>query len=260
MIYYKTNEEIEGIRQSCLLVSRTLAEVAKQIRPGVTTLELDKVVDEFIRDHHGYPAFLGYKDFPKSACISVNEVVVHGIPNDYALKEGDIVSVDCGALLNGYYGDSAYTFAVGKINDEKKRLLRITKEALDLGVQQARVGKRIGDIAGTIQDYVQGKGYSVVRELVGHGLGKSLHEDPQVPNYGKRGQGTKIQEGLVIAIEPMINMGRKEIYTAEDKWTVITEDGKPSAHFEHTVAVRKTGPEVLTTFEFIEEAVYSVAV
>lgn len=260
MIYYKTNEEIEGIRQSCLLVSRTLAEVAKNIRPGVTTLEMDKVVDEFIRDHHAYPAFLGYRDFPKSACISVNEAVVHGIPNDYVLKEGDIVSVDCGVLLNGYYGDSAYTFSVGKISDEKKRLLRVTKESLDLGVQQAHVGKRIGDIAGTIQDYVQSKGYSVVRELVGHGVGKSLHEDPQVPNYGKRGQGTKIQEGLVIAIEPMINMGKKDIYTTEDKWTVVTEDGMPSAHFEHTVAVRKSGPEILTTFEFIEEAVYSIAI
>jgi methionyl aminopeptidase len=205
MIYYKTNEEIEAVRRSCLLVSRTLAEVAKHIRPGVTTLELDKVVDEFILDHHAYPAFLGYRDFPKSACISVNEEVVHGIPNEYALKEGDIVSVDCGALLDGYYGDSAYTFGVGEINEEKKRLLRVTKESLDLGVRQARVGKRIGDIAGSVQDYVQAKGYSVVRELVGHGLGKSLHEDPQVPNYGKRGSGTKIQEGLVIAIEPMIN-------------------------------------------------------
>lgn len=260
MIYYKTNEEIEAVRKSCLLVSRTLAEVAKYIRPGVTTLELDKVVDEFIREHNGYPAFLGYRDFPKSACISVNEEVVHGIPHEYVLKEGDIVSVDCGALLDGYYGDSAYTFAVGEISDEKKRLLRVTKESLDLGVQQARVGKRIGDIAGSIQDYVQSKGYSVVRELVGHGLGKSLHEDPQVPNYGKRGSGTKIQEGLVIAIEPMINAGKKEVYTADDHWTVVTEDGKPSAHFEHTVAVKKNGPEILTTFEFIEEVVYGMAV
>lgn len=260
MIYYKTNEEIEGIRKSCLLVSKTLAEVARHVRPGVTTLELNKVVDEFIRDHHGLPAFLGYRDFPKSACISVNEEVVHGIPNDYVLKDGDIVSVDCGALLDGYFGDSAYTFAVGEISDEKKRLLRITKESLDVGVQQARVGKRIGDIAAAIQDYVQAKGYSVVRELVGHGVGKSLHEDPQVPNYGKRGSGTKIQEGLVIAIEPMINAGKKDVYTADDKWTVITEDGKPSAHFEHTVAVKKSGPEILTTFEFIDEVVYRVAV
>ncbi|HYV94086.1 MAG TPA: type I methionyl aminopeptidase [Chitinophagales bacterium] len=260
MIYYKTNEEIEGIRKSCLLVSKTLAEVARHVRPGVTTLDLDKVVDEFIRDHHGLPAFLGYRDFPKSACISVNEEVVHGIPNDYVLKDGDIVSVDCGALLDGYFGDSAYTFPVGEISDEKKRLLRITKESLDVGVEQARVGKRIGDIAAAIQDYVQAKGYSVVRELVGHGVGKSLHEDPQVPNYGKRGSGTKIQEGLVIAIEPMINAGKKDVYTADDKWTVITEDGKPSAHFEHTVAVKKSGPEILTTFEFIDEVVYRVAV
>ncbi len=260
MIYYKTSDEVEGIRRSCLLVSRTLAEVAKHIKPGVSTIKLDKIVDEFIRDHHGIPAFLGYRDFPNSACISVNEEVVHGIPNGYTLKEGDIVSVDCGALLDEFFGDSAYTFSVGEISEEKKRLLRVTKESLDLGVQQARAGKRIGDIAAAIQDHVQAKGYSVVRELVGHGLGKSLHEDPQVPNYGKRGKGTKIQEGLVIAIEPMINAGRKEVYTANDHWTVITEDGKPSAHFEHTIAVKKNGPELLTTFEFIEEVVYGIAV
>lgn len=260
MIYYKTNDDIEGIRESCLLVSRTLAEVARHIKPGITTLELDQVVEEFIRDHKGVPAFLGYKDFPKSACISVNEAVVHGIPDSYALRDGDIVSVDCGALLNGYFGDSAYTFAVGEISDEKRNLLRVTKESLELGVQQARVGNRIGDIAASIQEYVQAKGYSVVRELVGHGVGKRLHEDPQVPNYGQRGKGTKIQEGLVIAIEPMINAGKKEVFTGKDHWTVITEDGKPSAHFEHTVAVRKAGPEILTTFEYIDEIVYRVAV
>lgn len=260
MIYYKTNEDVEGIRQSCLLVSKTLAEAAKYIKPGVTTLELNRIIDEFIRDHKGYPAFLGYRDFPKSACISVNDQVVHGIPNEYEIREGDIVSVDCGVLLDGYYGDSAYTFGVGEINSEMKRLLSVTKESLDLGVQQARIGKRIGDIASSIQEYVQSKGFSVVRELVGHGLGKSLHEDPEVPNYGKRGQGTKIQEGLVIAIEPMVNMGKKEVYTGSDHWTVFTIDGKPSAHFEHTVAVKKSGPEILTTFEFIEEPVYGMAV
>ncbi len=260
MIYYKTDEEIEGIRRSCLLVSRTLAETAKHIRPGISTMALNDIVDEFIRDHGGYPAFLGYRDFPKSACISVNDQVVHGIPSEYVLKEGDIISVDCGALLDGYYGDSAYTFPVGEIKDEVKRLLKVTKESLEIGVQQARTGKRIGDIAASIQDHVQAKGYSIVRELVGHGVGKSLHEEPEVPNYGKRGQGTKIQEGLVVAIEPMVNMGKRDIYTGNDHWTVFTADGKPSAHFEHTVAVRKMGPDVLTTFEFIEEAVFAMVI
>ena len=260
MIYYKTNEEIEGVRQSCLLVSKTLAEVAKFIKPGVTTLDIDKLVEEYMRDHGAVPSFLGYKDFPNAACISVNEVVVHGIPGKYVLKEGDIVSVDCGATLNGFVGDSAYTFPVGEISDEKKRLLQVTKESLYLGIEQARIGKRIGDISAAIQDHVEKHGYSVVRELVGHGLGRELHEDPEVPNYGKRGNGPKLLEGLVIAIEPMVNMGGRDIYTGEDHWTIFTRDKMPSAHFEHTVAVRKTGADVLTTFEYVEEEVYRVAV
>lgn len=260
MIYYKTSEEIEGIRKSCLLVSRTLAETAKIIRPGVTTLQIDKIVDEFIRDHGAIPSFLGYRDYPNSACISVNEVVVHGIPTAYELKEGDIVSVDCGATLDGFVGDSAYTFAVGEISEEKKKLLRVTREALAKGVQQAKVGSRLGDISHAVQEHVERNGYSVVRELVGHGLGRSLHEDPEVPNYGKRGHGLKLQEGLVIAIEPMVNMGKKEVLTADDRWTVLTRDRMPSAHFEHTVAVRKGGPDVLTTFKFIEEEVFGMAV
>jgi methionyl aminopeptidase len=256
MIYYKTHEEIECIRKSSLLVSRTLAEVGKHIKPGVSTIELDKIGEEFIRDHGGYPAFLGYRGFPKSLCISVNEHVVHGIPGTYVMNEGDIVSVDCGVLLDKFYGDSAFTFAVGEITDERKQLLKVTRESLNLGVQQARVGKRIGDIAFAIQNYVEQHGFSVVRELVGHGVGKKLHEDPEVPNYGKRGGGPKLVEGLVIAIEPMVNMGKKNVLQAEDGWTIYTEDRKPSAHFEHTVAVTKDGPDILTTFEFIEEAVY----
>lgn len=260
MIYYKTREEIERIRQSSLLVSKALAESAKHIRPGVTTLELDKIVDEFIRDHGGIPAFLGYRGFPNSACISVNEVVVHGIPGTQHLNEGDIVTMDVGVVMNGYYGDSAYTFAVGEISDEKKRLIQITKESLELGVQQARPGKRIGDIASAIQEYVEKNGYSVVRELVGHGVGKKLHEDPEVPNYGKKGVGPKLMEGLVIAIEPMVNMGKKAVVQANDGWTIFAEDLKPSAHFEHTVAITKNGPERLTTFEFIDEVVYGTVV
>ncbi|HUM48531.1 MAG TPA: type I methionyl aminopeptidase [Chitinophagales bacterium] len=255
MIYHKTPEEIEYIRQSSLLVSRALAEVARHIKPGVTTLQLDLLADQFIRDHGGVPAFLGYRGFPNSACISVNEVVVHGIPGEIVLKEGDIVTVDIGVLLEGFYGDSAYTFPVGEISAEKQRLLRVTKESLDLGVQQARMGRRIGDIASAIQEFVEQHGYSVVRELVGHGVGKKLHEDPEVPNYGKRGSGPKLMEGLVIAIEPMVNMGKRNVMQANDGWTIFTEDHKPSAHFEHTVAVTKNGPDVLTTFEFIEEIV-----
>ncbi|MEP7129017.1 MAG: type I methionyl aminopeptidase [Chitinophagales bacterium] len=259
MIYYKTPEEIERIRQSSLLVSRTLAEVAKYIKPGVTTISLDKLADQFIRDHGGIPAFLGYRGFPNSACISVNEAVVHGIPGETVLNEGDIVSVDLGVVLDGFYGDSAYTFPVGEISEEKQRLLNITRQSLELGIQQARIGKRIGDIAATVQEFVEKNGYSVVRELVGHGVGKKLHEDPEVPNYGRRGAGAKLQEGLVIAIEPMVNMGKKNVMQSNDGWTIFTEDHKPSAHFEHTIAISKDGPVKLTTFEFIEE-VSSVAV
>ncbi len=260
MIFYKTQEEIEFIRNSSLLVSRALAEVAKYIKPGVTTLTLDKVGEEFIRDNRGYPAFLGYRGFPNSLCISVNEEVVHGLPGSILLKEGDLVSIDCGVLLDKFYGDSAFTFAVGEITEVKRQLLSVTRESLNLGVNQAKIGKRIGDIASTIQHHVERNGFSVVRELVGHGLGKKLHEDPEVPNYGKRGTGTKLMEGLVIAIEPMVNMGKKSVRQAEDGWTIFTEDRSPSAHFEHTVAITKDGPEVLTTFDYIEEVIHENAV
>ncbi|MBA2407160.1 MAG: type I methionyl aminopeptidase [Chitinophagales bacterium] len=260
MIFYKTHDEIEFIRNSSLLVSRALAEVAKYIKPGVTTLTLDKVGEEFIRDNRGYPAFLGYRGFPNSLCISVNEEVVHGLPGSILLKEGDLVSIDCGVLLDKFYGDSAFTFAVGDITEVKRQLLSVTRESLNLGVNQAKIGKRIGDIASTIQHHVERNGFSVVRELVGHGLGKKLHEDPEVPNYGKRGTGTKLMEGLVIAIEPMVNMGKKSVRQAEDGWTIFTEDRSPSAHFEHTVAITKDGPEVLTTFDYIEEVIHENAV
>jgi methionyl aminopeptidase len=260
MIFYKTQKEIEFIRNSSLLVSRALAEVAKYIKPGVTTLTLDKVGEEFIRDNRGYPAFLGYRGFPNSLCISVNEEVVHGLPGSILLKEGDLVSIDCGVLLDKFYGDSAFTFAVGEITEVKRQLLSVTRESLNLGVNQAKIGKRIGDIASTIQRHVERNGFSVVRELVGHGLGKKLHEDPEVPNYGKRGTGTKLMEGLVIAIEPMVNMGKKSVRQAEDGWTIFTEDRSPSAHFEHTVAITKDGPEVLTTFDYIEEVIHENAV
>ncbi len=259
MIFYKTAEEIEFIRNSSVLVSRALAEVGKYIKPGITTLSLDKIGDEFIRDNRGYPAFLGYRGFPNSLCISVNEQVVHGLPGNRILKEGDLVSIDCGVLLDKFYGDSAFTFAVGEINESKKELLNVTRASLDIGVNQAHIGKRIGDIASAIQQYVERNGFSVVRELVGHGLGKKLHEDPEVPNYGKRGSGSKLMEGLVIAIEPMVNMGKKGVLQAQDGWTIYSEDNSPSAHFEHTVAVTKAGPEMLTTFDFIEEAIHENA-
>ncbi len=253
MIYYKTPDEIECIRESSLLVSRTLAEVAKHIKPGVTTISLDELVHQFIMDHGGVPAFLGYRGFPNAACISVNEAVVHGIPGETVLKEGDIVSVDIGVLLNGFYGDSAYTFPVGEISPEKRQLLKVTRESLNLGIAQAKTGKRIGDIAAAVQEFVEKNGFSVVRELVGHGIGKKLHEDPEVPNYGKRGAGIKLMEGLVIAIEPMVNAGKRNVLQSNDGWTIFTEDHRPSAHFEHTVAVTRSGPDMLTTFEFIEE-------
>jgi methionyl aminopeptidase len=253
MIDYKTEEEIEIQRESSLLVGKTLAEVAKLIKPGVTTLELDKVAEEFIRDHNAIPGFKDYNGFPNSLCTSVNEQVVHGIPNDNPLKEGDIVSVDCGVLMNDFYGDSAYTFAVGEVSAEIQQLLDVTKQSLLLGLEQAIVGNRIGDIGSTIQKYSESFGYGVVRELVGHGLGRSLHEAPEVPNYGRRRSGLKLKEGLVLAIEPMINLGVKEVKQLSDGWTIVTADGKPSAHFEHDVAIRKGKAEVLSTFKYIEE-------
>jgi methionyl aminopeptidase len=253
MIYLKTDEEIALMRIANLLVSKTLAEVAKHIAPGVTTLYLDKIGETFIRDHGAIPTFLGYKGFPNALCISVNEKVVHGIPSEYQLKEGDIVSVDCGTLINGYCGDSAYTFCVGEVKPAVMKLLKATKEALYVGIANAVEGKRIGDISNAIQSYCEGKGYSVVRQLVGHGIGKEMHEEPEVPNFGKKGHGSMLKTGMCIAIEPMINMGKKRVYFEKDGWTVRTVDRMPSAHFEHTVAIRQGKADILSSFEMIEE-------
>jgi methionyl aminopeptidase len=253
MIAIRTEEEIEILRQCSLLVSKTLAEVAREIKPGVTTLELDRRAYDFIRDHQAVPAFMGYKGYPKTLCTSVNHQVVHGIPSSYVLKEGDIVSVDCGVMFKGYFGDSAYTFAVGRISEKLKQLLKVTCESLSMGIQAAIEGNRIGDIGHAIQSHCENAGYSVVREMVGHGLGKSLHEPPEVPNYGKSGKGAKLQKGMVICIEPMINLGSKEITQEKDGWTIRTSDYQPSAHFEHAVAVSKGKAEVLSTFQYIEE-------
>lgn len=253
MIYLKTPEEIALLRASNQLVGKTLAEVAKYIKVGVTTLELDKIAEDFIRTNGAVPGFLGYGGFPNTLCVSVNDQVVHGIPSNYALKEGDIVSVDCGVLQNGYYGDSAYTFCVGKVDEKVKKLLKITKESLSLGIDSAQHGNRVGDIGYAIQKHCQAAGFSVVRKLVGHGVGKNLHEDPEVPNFGKRGQGVLLKEGMVIAIEPMINMGNRDVVQEKDGWTIRTIDRKPSAHFEHTIAIRKGKAEILSTFDYIEE-------
>jgi methionyl aminopeptidase len=253
MLYIKTNEEVGLLRESNLMVSKTLAEVALLIKPGITTLSLDRVAETFIRDSGGQPAFKGYNGFPNTLCTSVNDEVVHGIPSDYVLKEGDIISIDCGVLLNGYYGDSAYTFAVGEIDDDVKRLLEFTRASLEDGVKEAIEGNRVGDISFAVQSKAEIGGYSVVRELVGHGLGTRLHEAPEVPNWGRRGTGAKMSKGLVICIEPMINMGLKDTIQMRDGWTIKTADGKPSAHFEYAVAVDKGEADVLTTFKFIEE-------
>ncbi len=254
MIYYKTLEEIELMRQSALLVSKTLALLAPMIQPGVTTLELDRKAEEFIRDNGGIPSFKGYHGFPATLCTSVNEEVVHGIPNKKELQEGDIISVDCGVILNGWHGDHAFSFPVGKVADDVLKLLKITKESLYLGIAQAKAGNRVGDIGFAIQDYVQSHGYSVVRELTGHGLGRSLHEDPAIPNYGKRGHGTVLKTGMVIAIEPMINMGKLNVEQLNDGWTIVTKDGLPSAHFEHDIAIIDGKPEIISTFDYLEEA------
>lgn len=253
MLYLKSDEEVGMLKESNMLVSRTLAVVASFIKPGITTLYLDGIAEEYIRDNGGIPAFKGYGGFPATLCTSVNEEVVHGIPSKYVLREGDIISIDCGVIINGWYGDSAYTFPVGEISGEVKRLLTYTKESLEEGVKEAVAGNRVGDISHAVQSKAESGGYSVVRELVGHGLGKKLHEPPEVPNYGKRGSGMKMEKGLVICIEPMINMGRKETVQLRDGWTIRTIDGKPSAHFEYAVAVDKGKADVLTTFEFIEE-------
>lgn len=255
MIYYKTSAEVELIRESSLLVSKTLAQVASSIRPGMTTLQVDELAEQFIRDHGAVPSFKNYKGFPFTCCISVNDAVVHGFPNDRPIKEGDIVSVDVGVYKNGFHGDSAYTFAIGTISDQTKQLLQVTKESLYLGIEKAIAGNRVGDISFAIQDFAERKHkYGVVRELVGHGLGRHLHEEPQVPNYGRRGSGAKLKDGLVIAIEPMINMGVKEVWYDDDGWTVKTKDGLPAAHFEHTICVRRGKADILSSFEEIETA------
>ena len=253
MIHYRSEDEIDLIRESSLLVAKTHAEISALIKPGVTTLQLDTIAEEFIRDNGGVPAFKGYGGFPNTLCASLNEQVVHGIPNDNPLNNGDIISMDCGVFMNGYYGDSAYTYEVGEVSEEIKNLLLRTKESLYLGIDQAISGKRIGDIGFAIQRHVEQFGYGVVREMVGHGVGENLHEDPQVPNYGKRGRGIKLKEGMVIAIEPMINLGTKNIKQLSDGWTIITTDRKCSAHFEHTIVVRKGKAEVLSSFEEIEK-------
>jgi methionyl aminopeptidase len=255
MIYYKTEAEIELMRQSALLVSETLTETAKLLKPGITTLFIDDFISGYIRDNKGIPSFLNYGGYPFNSCISVNDVVVHGFPNKRELKEGDIVSIDVGIILNNYHGDHAYTFAVGDPGPEVMKLIQITKESLYKGIEKAISGNRVGDISNAIQEYTEKKhGYGVVRELVGHGLGRSLHEDPQVPNYGKRGSGPKMKEGLVLAIEPMINMGTKDVYTESDGWTVRTKDGKPSVHFEHDVCIRKHKADILSNYSIIEAA------
>ncbi|WP_343703548.1 type I methionyl aminopeptidase [Chitinophaga sp.] len=255
MIHYKTKEEIELIRHSAQLVSATLAEVAARLKPGMTTLEVDAIAEQFIRDHGAVPSFKNYKGFPNTCCISVNEAVVHGIPNGHVIKEGDVVSVDVGVYANGFHGDSAYTFAVGEVPPHVQKLMAATKTALAKGVEKAVAGNRVGDIAYAIQEYVEKeRGYGVVRELVGHGLGRNLHEDPQVPNYGRRGSGAVLKEGLVIAIEPMVNLGTRDVEYLEDGWTVVTRDRKVSVHYEHTVAVMKGKADMLSTFEHIEAA------
>lgn len=261
MIYLKTDEEIELMCEANQLVGKTLAEVGKHVAPGVSTLQLDKIAEEFIRDHGAVPAFLGYGGFPNSICASVNEQVVHGIPSSSKiLNEGDIISVDCGTILNGYVGDSAYTFCVGEVDPKVKDLLKTTKESLYLGIQAAVEGKRIGDISNAVQTYCESHNYSVVRELVGHGIGKRMHEEPEVPNYGRRGCGPLLKSGMCICIEPMINMGSKNVVFERDGWTVRTKDRKCSAHFEHCIAIRPDGPQILSSFDFIEEVLGSNAI
>ena len=255
MIVIKTDEEVAILRENNLLVSRTLAEIGKLIRPGVTTRKLDQVAEEFILDHGAIPGFKGYNGFPNTLCTSVNGQVVHGIPSEYALKEGDILSVDCGVIKDGFYGDSAFTFAVGEIEDQVKKLLKVTRDCLEIGVRQVRPGNRIGDIGYAIQQHAETNGFSVVRELVGHGLGRKLHEAPEVPNYGRRGRGPKLKKGMVICIEPMINLGERNVFQRSDGWTIQTVDDKPSAHFEYAVAVEDDGASVLTTFRYIDEII-----
>jgi len=253
MVYYKTEEEINIIREASLILSKAHGEVASLIKEGVTTKQLDSRAEEFIKDHGGWPSFKGYNGFPYSLCISVNSAVVHGMPGDYVIKNGDIVSIDGGVFKNGFHSDCAYTHGVGELSDDVKRLLTVTKQSLYKGLEKAVAGNRLGDMSATIQQEVEKEGFSVVRELVGHGIGRNLHEAPEVPNYGKRGQGIKLQNGLVIAVEPMVNLGSKNIVQEADGWTIRTRDNKPSAHFEHTIVVRKDKAEILTSFEYIEK-------
>lgn len=258
MIFLKTEDEIELMRDANMLVGRTLAEIGKAVKPGVTTKQLDKIAEEYIRDNGAVPTFLGFPNpyggpFPASICTSVNDQVVHGIPDDEPLKDGDIVSVDCGTLLNGYNGDSCYTFCVGEVSEEVKSLLRVTKESLYKGIEAACAGKRIGDISYSVQQHCESHGYGVVKEFVGHGIGKEMHEDPPIPNYGRRGNGTMLKNGMCIAIEPMITMGNPQIYLMPDKWTVRTRDHKFAAHFEHTIAIHHGKPDILSSFEEIEK-------
>lgn len=254
MIIIKTREEIELMRESALIVSKTLGMIASEVKPGVTTLQLDRLAEQFIRDHGAVPGFLGMYDFPNSLCMSPNEQVVHGIPNNTPLKEGDIISIDCGALKNEFYGDHAYTFPVGEIAPEVQKLLDVTRASLYVGIAELRVGNRVGDVGHAIQKFTEDHGYGVVRELVGHGLGRKMHEDPEMPNYGRRGRGKKLVEGMVVAIEPMTNMGTRRIKQLRDGWTILTADGKPSAHFEHDVAIVDGEPEILSTFAYIHQA------
>lgn len=254
MIIVKTKEEIELMRQSALVVSRTLGMLAKEVKPGVTTLQLDKLAEEYIREQGAIPGFLGLYDFPNTLCMSPNSQVVHGFPTNEPLQEGDIISIDCGAIKNDFYGDHAYTFAVGEIDPETQKLLDVTKESLYVGIKEFKLGNRVGDVGFAIQKYCEAHGYGVVRELVGHGLGRKMHEDPEMPNYGKRGRGKKFIEGMVVAIEPMINMGTHRIKQHRDSWTITTLDNKPSAHFEHNVAIVDGKPELLSTFAYIYEA------
>jgi len=253
MIRYKTKEEIELIRISSLLVGKTLAVVASEIKPGVSTAAIDKIAETFILDNGAKPAFKNYRGFPGTLCVSPNAQVVHGMPGKYILQDGDIISVDCGVLMNGFYGDSAYTFPVGNVKPEILKLLRVTKESLYKGLEKAIVGGRIGDISEAVQFHAESNGYSIVRELVGHGVGKNLHEDPEVANYGRKGTGPKLAEGLVIAIEPMVNFGKRTIRQEKDGWTITTADGLPSAHFEHTIAVGMNKPDILSSFDEIEK-------
>ena len=252
MIPYKTLEEIELVKESAQLVSKTLGELKNYIVPGALPIDLDKIAETFIKDNKAIPGFLGLYGFPNSLCISINEEVVHGIPGNKPLQNGDIISIDCGVLKNNFYGDHAYTFEVGEVSDEIKKLLKVTKESLYKGIKKLKVGNKIGDVSHEIQSYTESFGYGVVRELVGHGLGKNMHEDPEIPNYGLKNTGPKIKNGLVVAIEPMINLGTKDIFQLNDGWTVITKDKKPSAHFEHNVAVINGKPNILSTFDYIE--------